>query len=96
MKKVKQIVKQNAKSTRFATRNCSFEPASAILRNTIACQRSSVVEQRFRKPPVVSSTLTAGSIFIVNLKPLLQCRFIDPCPFGGSLLSMSMFSGRSH
>jgi hypothetical protein len=28
------------------------------------CQRSSVVEQRFRKPSVVSSTLTAGSKFI--------------------------------
>jgi hypothetical protein len=32
-----------------------------------ACQRSSVVEQRFRKPPVVSSTLTAGSNHSKNL-----------------------------
>jgi hypothetical protein len=48
MRNVKQIVKQNTKSTRFAAGNCSFEPASAILKNTIECQRSSVVEQRFR------------------------------------------------
>jgi hypothetical protein len=61
MKKVKQIVKQNGKSTTFDTENCSFEPASAILKSDFRCQRSSVVEQRFRKPPVVSSTLTAGS-----------------------------------
>ena len=29
----------------------------------LSCQRSSVVEQRFRKPSVKSSTLFAGSIF---------------------------------
>jgi len=33
-----------------------------FLRFSFICQRSSVVEQRFRKPPAVSSTLTAGSI----------------------------------
>ena len=30
--------------------------------NEANCQRSSGVEQRFRKPPVVSSNLTAGCI----------------------------------
>ena len=32
-------------------------------------QRSSVVEQRFRKPPVVSSTLTAGSTRFLSGTP---------------------------
>ena len=40
-------------------------------------QRGSVVEQRFRKPPVVSSTLTAGSSFNVSISFL---RYIRICP----------------
>ena len=56
MRKVKQIViKQNRKSSR----NCSLSSDSDII---VTRQRSSVVEQRFRKPLVVSSTLTAGCI----------------------------------
>ncbi len=57
MRKVKQIVKQKRKS---AAKNCSLPPNLNII--SPACQRSSVVEQRFRKPPVVGSTPTAGSI----------------------------------
>ena len=57
MRKVKQIVKQKRKS---AAKNCSLPPNLNIISAT--CQRSSVVEQRFRKPPAVSSTLTAGYI----------------------------------
>ncbi len=56
MREVKQIVKQ----TRKSAKNCSKMLGSTIIESS---QRSSVVEQRFRKPPVVSSTLTAGCIY---------------------------------
>jgi hypothetical protein len=48
----------------LSTRRSGWQPvvsSLAIIYNLVAGQRSSVVEQRFRKPPVVSSTLTAGS-----------------------------------
>jgi hypothetical protein len=44
MKKVKQIVKQNVKSTRFDVRNCSSLLGSGIIRRAPVAQR---IEQRF-------------------------------------------------
>ena len=52
MKKVKQIVKQSVN-------NCGISHNNGL--KSYSGQRSSVVEQRFRKPPVKSSTLFAGS-----------------------------------
>ena len=54
--KVKQIVKQNRKSTKY----CLSLSGSDIL---CLSQRSSGVEQRFRKPPVDGSNPFAGSTF---------------------------------
>ncbi len=56
MQKVKQFVKQNRKSAYL------FSSDYDIL---VSSQRGSVVEQRFRKPPVVGSTPTAGSSLIL-------------------------------
>ena len=50
--KVKQTVKQN-------TSNCRLSRGNGL--KSYLGQRSSGVEQRFRKPSVVSSNLTAGS-----------------------------------
>ena len=52
-----QKVKQSDKNGKKQSINCSNNSALDIIGT---CQRSSVVEQRFRKPPAVSSTLTAG------------------------------------
>ena len=62
--KVEQLVKQNRKLIKRASINCSLSLDSDII--TSVSQRSSGVEQRFRKPPVKSSTLFAGSM--VKLK----------------------------
>ncbi len=55
MKKVKQFVKQNDSNYGFLGKNGL---------NSYISQRSSGGEQRFRKPPVVGSTPTAGSMDI--------------------------------
>ena len=51
--KVKQTVKQN-------TNNCGLSRGNGL--KSYLGQRSSGVEQRFRKPPAVGSNPTAGSI----------------------------------
>ncbi len=56
--KVKQFVKQNRYSE-----NINCYPSSDLGIIPARCQRSSGVEQRFRKPPVDGSNPFAGSIF---------------------------------
>ena len=56
--KVKQFVKQKYPSLKI---DCSPSSNSGIIRSV--SQRSSGVEQRFRKPPVDGSNPFAGSIF---------------------------------
>ena len=76
MKKVKQSVKQNHKYYDILSKS----------------QRSSGVEQRFRKPLAVSSNLTAGSINILLLRRLvtradlaISLHFYRPWPFAGKM-----------